>query len=133
MMLQFAEETDDLKAVVSEGAGIRSVREAAESSGAEKWVGLPTWGAITAGTAVFSGQSPPPNLKDVARRIEPEAVFLIYADQGQGGEDLSADYYEVAGEPKQLWKTDSKHVGGYEPPRCSTSAAWSASSISRLR
>ena len=114
LLLQFAEETDDLKAVVSEGAGIRSVREAAESSGAEKWVGLPTWAAITAGTAVFSGHSPPPNLKDVASRIEPEAVFLIYADQGQGGENLSADYYEVAGEPKQLWKTDSKHVGGYE-------------------
>ena len=50
----------------------------------------------------------------MASRIEQEAVFLIYADQGQGGENLSADYYEVAGEPKQLWKTDSKHVGGYE-------------------
>ena len=114
MLLQFAAESDDLKAVVSEGAGIRSVREAAESSGAEKWGGLPTWGAITAGTAIFSNQSPPPNLKDLAGRIEPEALFLIYADQGQGGEKLSADYYEVAGEPKELWKTDSKHTGGYD-------------------
>ena len=43
MLLQFAAESDDLKAVVSEGAGIRSVREASESSGAEKWAGLPTW------------------------------------------------------------------------------------------
>ena len=33
---------------------------------------------------------------------------------GQGGEDLSADYHEVAGEPKQLWKTDSDHTGGYD-------------------
>ena len=114
MLLQFAAESDDLQAVVSEGAGIRSVREASESSGAEKWAGLPTWAAITAGTAIFSNQSPPPNLKDLASRIEPEAVFFIYADRGQGGENLSADYHEVAGRPKQLWKTDSTHVGGYD-------------------
>ena len=114
MLLQFAAETDDLKAVVSEGAGIRSVREAAESSGAEKWAGLPTWGAITAGTAVFSNHSPPPNLKGLVSDIGPEALFLIYADQGQGGENLSADYYEVAGRAKQFWKTDSKHTGGYD-------------------
>ena len=114
MLLQFAAETDDLKAVVSEGAGIRSVREASLISGAEKWAGLPTWGAITAGTAVFSNHSPPPNLKGLVSDIGPEALFLIYADQGQGGENLSADYYEVAGRPKQLWKTDSKHTGGYD-------------------
>jgi uncharacterized protein len=114
MMLQFAAETDDLKAVVSEGAGIRSVREAGLSSGAEKWLGLPTWGAITAGAAVFSNHSPPPNLRDLSSRIEPESVFFIYADRGQGGEKLSADYHEVAGRPKQLWKTDSAHVGGYD-------------------
>ena len=41
-------------------------------------------------------------------------LFLIYADRGQGGEELSADFYEVAGEPKQLWKTDSEHIGGYD-------------------
>ena len=114
MLLQFAAETDDLKAVVSEGAGIRSVREASLISGAEKWAGLPTWGAITAGTAVFSNHRPPPNLKGLVSDIGPEALFLIYADQGQGGENLSADYYEVAGRPKQLWKTDSKHTGGYD-------------------
>jgi hypothetical protein len=114
MLLQFAAESDDLKAVVSEGAGIRSVREASELSGGGKWTVLPTWGAITAGTAVFSNHSPPPSLKDLASRIEPEALFLIYADRGQGGEELSADFYEVAGEPKELWKTDSKHTGGYD-------------------
>ncbi len=114
MLLQFAAESDDLKAVVSEGAGIRSVREASEQSGAEKWASLPTWGAITAGAAIFSNHSPPPNLKDLASRIDPEAVFFIYADRGQGGEKLSADYHEVAGRPKQLWKTNSAHTGGYD-------------------
>lgn len=114
MLIELAAETDDLKAVVSEGAGIRSVREATEQSGAEKWAVLPTWAAITLGTAIFSNHSPPPTLKDLVDRIAPRPVFLIYADRGQGGEALSAEYHEVAGEPKQLWKTDSGHTGGYD-------------------
>ena len=114
MLIEYAAEADDIKAVVSEGAGIRSVREASESAGAEKWFALPTWTAITAGTAIFSNKSPPPNLKDLVGRIAPRPVFLIYAEGGQGGEKLSADYHEVAGEPKQLWKTDSSHTGGYD-------------------
>ena len=40
MMLQAAAETDDFKAVVSEGAGVRSVREAVHMDGAEKIGGL---------------------------------------------------------------------------------------------
>jgi hypothetical protein len=41
-------------------------------------------------------------------------VFLIYAERGQGGEKLSAECYKAAGRSKQLWKTDSAHVGGYD-------------------
>ena len=114
MLLESAAETDALKAVVSEGAGIRSVREGAELPGAEKWAQLSTWAASTVVAAVFGSDSPPPNLKDLVPRIAPRPVFFIYADRGQGGETLSADYYEAAGEPKQLWKTDSSHTGGYD-------------------
>jgi hypothetical protein len=115
MMIEKAAETDDLKAIVSEGAGIRSVREANDvSGGLQKWLQVAAMTSMTAGTAIFSNHSPPANLKDLVRRISPRPVFLIYAARGQGGEDLSADFYEVAGRPKQLWKTDSAHVGGYE-------------------
>jgi uncharacterized protein len=38
LMLQTAAETEDLKAVVSEGAGIRSVREHLEIPSGEKWL-----------------------------------------------------------------------------------------------
>ncbi|MGH3034952.1 MAG: alpha/beta hydrolase [Gaiellaceae bacterium] len=114
MLLETAAETDALKAVVSEGAGIRSVREATQLSGVEKLLSLPTWAAITLGTAVFSNHSPPPSLKDLVPRIAPRPVFLIYAERGQGGEELSADFYDAAGQPKELWKTDSGHTGGYD-------------------
>jgi hypothetical protein len=114
-MIQKAAETDALKAVVSEGAGIRSVREAKEVSGSlEKWLQVAAMTSMTAGTALFSNHSPPGNLKDLVGRIAPRPVFLIYAARGQGGEELSAEFYEAAGEPKQLWKTDSAHMGGYE-------------------
>jgi len=114
LLIEVAAETDTLKGVVSEGAGIRSVREAAELPGADKWSQLPTWATVTLGTAAFSGRRPPANLEELIPRIAPRPVFLIYAERGQGGEQLSADYYEAAGEPKQLWKTDSAHTGGYD-------------------
>jgi len=63
---------------------------------------------------VFAGRTPPENLKELVPRIAPTPVFFIYAERGQGGEQLTADYYEAAGEPKQVWKTDSGHTGGYD-------------------
>ena len=115
LMLETAAETDALKAVVSEGAGIRSVREASELPGGGKWLAIPIWGGITAGTAVFSNHAPPPNLNDVVERISPRPVFFIYAAGGQGGEELSQDFYESAGEPKEVWEVpEGGHVGGAE-------------------
>jgi uncharacterized protein len=115
LMLETAAETDALKAVVSEGAGIRSVREASELKGTATWLAVPVWAGITAGTAVFSNHAPPPNLKDVVDRISPRAVFLIYAKGGQGGEELSQDFYESAGEPKEVWEVpEGGHVGGLD-------------------
>jgi hypothetical protein len=114
MLLEAAATNDDLKAVVSEGAGIRSYREALELGGVEGWLTLPVWVSTTAGTALFSGTTPPANLKDLVQDIAPRPVMFIYADRPQGGEELSAEYYDVAGEPKELWRTDSTHVAGYD-------------------
>jgi uncharacterized protein len=110
MLLEAAAESDDLKAVISDGAGIRSVREASLMPSA-----LPIWAGLTVGTAVFSGHSPPPNLNDVVDRISPRPVLFIYADRGQGGEELSQDYYESAKEPKAVWRVPgASHTGGIE-------------------
>jgi fermentation-respiration switch protein FrsA (DUF1100 family) len=115
LMLETAAETEALKAVVSEGAGIRSVREAAGAPWGARWAAAPVWGGITAATAVFSNNVPPPNLNDVVERIAPRPVFFIYSAHGQGGEDLSQDFYEAAGEPKAVWEVpEGGHVGGLE-------------------
>jgi uncharacterized protein len=110
MLLQAAAESDDLKAVISDGAGIRSVREASLIPSA-----VPIWTGLTVGTAVFSGHAPPPNLNDLVDRISPRPVFFIYASSGQGGEELSQDYYESARQPKLVWKVPgATHTNGIE-------------------
>jgi uncharacterized protein len=115
LLLETAAETDDLKAVVSDGAGIRSVREASVASLGQMWLAVPVWTGMTAGTAVFSSHGPPPNLNEVVDQIAPRPVFFIYASHGQGGEELTKDFYESAREPKLLWKVPSAtHTGGIE-------------------
>lgn len=110
LMLETASETDALKAVISDGAGIRSVREATL-----EWSAVPIWAGITAATAVFSDDAPPPSLNDVVDRIAPRPVFFIYSAHGQGGENLSQNFYESAGEPKAVWEVPvGGHVGGAE-------------------
>jgi uncharacterized protein len=65
--------------------------------------------------AVFTNQSPPPNLKDVVARIAPRPVMLIAAPNSKNGERLNRGYYAAAREPKTLWEIpESKHMGGLD-------------------
>ena len=114
MLLEAAAKNDDLKAVVSEGAGIRSFKEGLELGGVQKWIQRPMWASTTVGVALWGNSTPPANLADLVGDIAPRAVMFIYAEHGQGGEELNPTYYEAAGEPKELWQTDSSHVAGYD-------------------
>jgi alpha/beta superfamily hydrolase len=112
MMLEAAAENPDLRAVVSEGAGIRSIREEL-LYGARSIPSLPTQAVQTAALAVLSGTPPPPSLHDLVQEIAPRPVFFIYAEHGVGSEDLNTDFYRAAGEPKQLWRVaDAGHTNG---------------------
>jgi fermentation-respiration switch protein FrsA (DUF1100 family) len=115
LLLQTAAESKALRAVVSEGAGIRSVREALELDGVQRWLAVPQWAVITAATAIFSNHRPPPNLRALVARIGPRPVLLVYATHGQGGEELNPAYYAASREPKQLWEIpDASHTGGID-------------------
>ncbi|CAN5326897.1 alpha/beta hydrolase [soil metagenome] len=112
MLLQAAAETPDLAAVVSEGAGIRSVREAT-GLGWGKPLEITVSAAATVGTALFGNDLPPPSLEALVPRIAPRPVFFIYATHGQGGENLNPQFHSAAREPKELWEiTVGKHTGG---------------------
>ena len=102
MMLQAAASNPRLVAVVSEGAGSRSVREDV-LRGPRGWLALPEAAVQTAAVAVMSGTAPPPALDDLVRRIAPRPTFLLYAGRGVDSEELNVDFYQAALAPKTLW------------------------------
>ena len=111
-MIEAAAANPGIQGVVAEGAGERSVRESL-IRGAKGYFALPMAATRTAAVAMFSGQLAPPALDDLAARISPRGLFLIHAENGGGGEDLTPDYYAAAGEPKSLWMVPGgAHTGG---------------------
>ena len=117
MMIEAAAESSGLKAIVSEGAGIRSIREAVAVEGTRKRIEASIAHAVvTPGVALFRNAAPPPSLEALVARISPRPVFLIYAVPGQGGEaELTEAFYEAAREPKAMWRVPGAgHTGGIE-------------------
>jgi fermentation-respiration switch protein FrsA (DUF1100 family) len=114
MMLQAAASNKGLRAVVSEGAGFRSVREDVQR-GPRGWFTLPQNAVQTAAIVVMTGTAPPPPLKNLVPGIAPRPVFFIYAGHGAGGEEFTPDVYQAAGAPRELWKIpEAHHVGGFQ-------------------
>jgi uncharacterized protein len=121
MMLEAASETDELKAVVSEGAGARAFSDEMDEldrgspGAADRLLNAAPMAVKVGAMAVFTNQSPPPNLKDVVARIAPRPVMLIAAPNSPNGEKLNRGYYAAAHEPKTLWEIpESKHTGGID-------------------
>jgi fermentation-respiration switch protein FrsA (DUF1100 family) len=114
MMLEAAASNTALRAVVSEGAGARSVREDL-LRGPRDFFALPGQAVQTAALAVMSGTAPPPSLEHLVSKIAPRPLLLIYAGRSGAGEELNVHYFRAAGEPKALWKiAQAGHVGGYQ-------------------
>ena len=113
-LLEAAAQSTAFRAVVSEGAGER-VGEM-DASGFEKVTATPLMAIMTAAVTVFGNDGPPPPIVDRIGKIAPRPVFLIYAVPGMGGEDYrQPQYYEAAGEPKQMWKVPgASHTGGID-------------------
>ncbi|MGE5635685.1 MAG: alpha/beta hydrolase [Nocardioidaceae bacterium] len=114
LLLQTAAHTPALRAVVSEGAGKRSIREQMDTPDLPGWRAWASpWLVQTPALAVLSNHAAPPNLVDLAARIAPRAVFLIRAQHGNQDEEMNRVYFEAAGRPKSLWEVpDGGHTGG---------------------
>lgn len=115
-LLQAAAQSDGLRAIVSDGAGSRSIREDLARPGTAKWEEVPATLVMTLGTAIFSNQAPPPELGSLVGRIAPRPVLFIYGEHDQSNVvDLTPRYYALAGEPKALWRIPgAAHTGGVD-------------------
>ena len=112
VLLEAAAANPGLRAVVSDGAGERSVRESATRGAAAALV-LPLQAVQTAAVAVLSGDRPPAALQDLVGRIAPRAVLLVLAGKGGGGEELNRTYAARAGAGTELWEIpEAGHIGG---------------------
>jgi predicted acyl esterase len=111
LMLETAAETEELRAVVSEGAGSRWVGEDVARPGGSigRWLQTGVQTVAYGATAVFSGDAPPPRLQIAARRIT-QPAFLVYSDDGVDTEDLNPRYYDELAGPKQIWQTGTGHI-----------------------
>jgi uncharacterized protein len=114
--LQAAAHSEDVQAVVSEGATARSGGELRSIPG--NGLGpIATNTVITAGVAVFSNSTPPPHLIDLVGDIAPRAMFVIYAPDIAAGEErrFNTAFYRAAHEPKAIWGVPGAgHVGAQD-------------------
>lgn len=113
LMLQAAAQSDDLAAVISDGAGTRSLAEDLDDIPSPgKWIGLPFLAAKTGAVALFSNTAPPPELTELVSSIAPTPLLLIWAPSS-GGEDMNPTYYRLAGRPKSIWAIpEADHIQG---------------------
>jgi dienelactone hydrolase len=115
MMLQAAASNANLKAVVSDGAGFRSVREEVLRGPRGWFTSVPEQAVQSLALTVMSGTPPPPSLKQLVPLIAPRHVFFIYAGHGAGGEEYNLSFYRAAHAPKALWKIpEAHHTGGFQ-------------------
>ena len=116
MLIETAAETDELKAVVSDGAGARSYREERhyDETGVNKVLGTVIGVTKTASIAVFSNHAPPASLRDLAAQAE-QPLLLIGAPNSGHGEELNRLYARAAGDNATLWELpEARHVGGID-------------------
>jgi dienelactone hydrolase len=116
LMLEAAAGNPDLAAVVSEGAGTRTLSEQMQEFDAFTLArGLHQMVALNLGTALFSDTAPPTSLVDLAPRIAPRPALVIWAPDGGNQETMSPKYARLIGPSASVWQIDdAKHIKGLQ-------------------
>jgi fermentation-respiration switch protein FrsA (DUF1100 family) len=114
--VQAAAESTGLSAVISDGAGSRSIKESLELTGGIQWAELSVAPLLTSGLVVLTDLAPPPNLKDLSAALPPTPALFIWGGEGQPGEiQLGARYAAAAGAVAEHWEVPGAgHVGGID-------------------
>lgn len=116
VLLEHAATSDGLAAVVSEGAGSRSIRESLELTGGLRVAELSTAPLLTGSLVVLSERTPPPNLVDALDGLSPTPALVVAGEQGQPAEiELGRRYVEAAGPTATYWEVPGAgHIRGLD-------------------
>jgi fermentation-respiration switch protein FrsA (DUF1100 family) len=118
MMLQTAADTNELAAIVSEGAGARTLAEELDDvSGFEKVGTALSYTVRDLSNSVFQNRLPPENLTQLVPKISPRPIFLIHGGADDSGH-RNPVYFRASKQPKQIWEAKGGHTDGIaEQPR----------------
>jgi uncharacterized protein len=113
LMLQAAAEDERLAAVVSEGAGTRSIGEELEEyNSRDTAMAFPFLVLKTAAVSVFSNETPPPKLTDLVPQIAPRPTLLIWTPTS-GVETMNSTYQRLGGPNSTIWEIpEASHIRG---------------------
>jgi hypothetical protein len=113
MLLQTAADTTDLAAIVSDGAGARTMGEEVDdvSGPLAKAGAVATYAVRDLTNAVLHDRRPPANLLTLIPKIAPRPIFFIHAGADDAGHRNPA-YFHAAGAPKQIWEARGGHTQG---------------------
>ncbi len=115
MMIEAAAESTELRAIVTEGASSRSVRDEFANPETD-WPAVVGNGVATTATALFTSNVPPADLQSLVSKISHGSVFFVYGEQGQPAERPANNaFYAAARVQKEIWEVPgSKHMGGID-------------------
>ena len=115
-MLEAAAEDDGLAAVVSEGAGTRTLAEELVEYDTSSIVrGFHALVAKHLGLMLFSNEPAPESLVKLVPRIAPRQVLLIWAPNGGNRETMNPLYQRLIGNSADIWAIDdAKHIKGLQ-------------------
>lgn len=116
LMLEAAAENKDIAAVVSEGAGTRTlVEEIDDFTGPMLVRSLHSMVIKHASVALFANELPPESLMDLTPRIAPRPTLIIWAPNGGNREEMSPKYARLIGPSAEVWAMDDvKHIKGLQ-------------------
>ena len=114
LMLQAAAQDERLAAVVSEGAGTRTIfEEVHDVPKPELYLFFPAIALKTTFVGMFSNTMPPPQLRDLVPEIAPRPALFIWAPNGGNVETENPAYHRLAGDSSEIWAIDdARHIGG---------------------
>ena len=115
LLLETAADTDDLAAVVSEGAGARGFPRTLDRTASAAGLGGRGRHGDQEGRrrGARRMRRRPPTCRTLAGADRPSPLLLIAAPNSPNGEELNRGYYAAARGPKTLWEIpEAGHTGG---------------------